>query len=77
MDGLIFDGLLALVVLLLGFILRRIFAITDRLNAEDRVLHERITNVQTHYVSKHDFDLAVTRIIDCITRLESKIDNDR
>ena len=74
MDGLIFDGLLALVVLLLGFILRRIFAITDRLNAEDRILHERITNVQTHYVSKHDFDLAVTRIIDCITRLESKMD---
>jgi len=77
MDGLLVDGLLALVMTLLAFILRRIFAITDRLNAEDRVLHERITNVQTHYVSKHDFDLAVTRIIDCITRLESKIDNDR
>ena len=77
MDGLLVDGLLALVMTLLAFILRRIFAITDRLNAEDRVLHERITNVQTQYVSKHDFDLAVTRIIDCITRLESKIDNDR
>ena len=74
MDGLLGDGLLALVMTLLAFILRRIFAITDRLGTEDRVLHERITKVQTHYVSKHDFDLAVTRIIDCITRLESKID---
>lgn len=74
MDGLLVDGLLALVMTLLAFILRRIFAITDRLGTEDRVLHERITKVQTHYVSKHDFDLAVTRIIDCITRLESKID---
>ena len=74
MDGLLVDGLLALVMTLLAFILRRIFAITDRLGSEDRVLHERITKVQTHYVSKHDFDLAVTRIIDCITRLESKID---
>ena len=74
MDGMVFDGLLALVMTLLAFILRRIFAITDRLGSEDRVLHERITKVQTHYVSKHDFDLAVTRIIDCITRLESKID---
>ena len=74
MDGLLVDGLLALVMTLLAFILRRIFAITDRLGSEDRVLHERITKVQTHYVSKHDFDLAVTRIIDCITRLENKIE---
>ena len=73
MDGLVVDGLLGL-VMLVAFILRRIFAITDRLSAEDRALHERITKVQTHYVSKHDFDVAVTRIIDCITRLESKID---
>ena len=74
MDGLVVDGLLGLVMMLVAFILRRIFAITDRLGAEDRALHERITEVQTHYVSKHDFDVAVTRIIDCITRLENKIE---
>jgi len=73
-DGLIVDGLLGLVMMLVAFILRRVFVITDRLGAEDRALHERITKVQTHYVSKNDFDVAVTRIIDCITRLENKIE---
>lgn len=74
MDGIVFDGLLALVMLLLGFILRRIFSITDRLAAEDRKLLERISKVQTDYVSKVDFERAVTRIIDSINRLESKMD---
>ena len=74
MDGIVFDGLLALVMLLLGFILRRIFAITERLAAEDRKLLERISKVQTDYVSKVDFERAVTRIIDSINRLESKMD---
>jgi len=69
----LFDILLAGVVLLTGFILRRIFALTDRLSLEDRKLHERITYVQTEYVSKKDFDVAVDRIIDCINRLEVKI----
>jgi hypothetical protein len=70
----LFDVLLAGVVLLVGFILRRIFFLTDRLAAEDRKLHGRITVVQTEYVSKKDFDVAVDRIISCITRLEAKMD---
>ena len=74
MDGIVLDGLLALVMLLLGFILRRIFSITDRLAAEDRKLLERISKVQTEYLSKVDFERAVTRIIDSINRLESKMD---
>ncbi len=69
----LFDILLAGVVLLTGFILRRIFALTDRLSSEDKKLHERITYVQTEYVSKKDFDTAVDRIIDCINRLEMKM----
>lgn len=73
MDGMVFDGLLALVMMLLAFILRRIFSITDRLAAEDRKLLERISKVQTEYLSKVDFERAVTRIIDSINRLESKI----
>ena len=69
----LFDMMFGGMVLLGGFILRRIFALTDRLAAEDKRLHERITIVQTEYVSKKDFDTAVDRIIDCINRLESKI----
>ena len=69
----LFDVLLAGVVLLTGFILRRIFALMDKLSTEDKKLHERITWVQTQYVSKKDFDTAVDRIIDCINRLEVKI----
>tara|TARA_R110000850_G_scaffold195055_1_gene321500 strand:- start:211 stop:438 length:228 start_codon:yes stop_codon:yes gene_type:complete len=69
----LFDMMFGVMVLLGGFILRRIFALTDRLASEDRKLHGRITVVQTEYVSKKDFDTAVDRIIDCINRLESKI----
>ena len=70
----LFDMMFGVMVLLGGFILRRIFALTDRLAAEDRKLHGRITVVQTEYVSKKDFDTAVDRIIDCINRLEAKIE---
>ena len=70
----LFDMMFGVMVLLGGFILRRIFSLTDSLVAEDRRLHERITVVQTEYVSKKDFDTAVDRIIDCINRLESKMD---
>ena len=69
----LFDMMFGGMVLLGGFILRRIFSLTDSLAAEDRKLHGRITIVQTEYVSKKDFDTAVDRIIDCINRLESKI----
>ena len=81
----LFDMMFGILVLLGGFTLRRIFsladglsrrvfAVTDQLAAEDRRLHERITTVQTDYVSKKDFDTAVDRIISCINRLESKMD---
>ena len=70
----LFDMMFGVMVLLGGFILRRIFSLTDRLASEDRRLHERITVVQTEYVSKKDFDTAVDRIIDCINRLELKMD---
>ena len=69
----LFDMMFGGMVLLGGFILRRIFSLTDSLAAEDRKLHGRITIVQTEYVSKKDFDTAVDRIIDCINRLEAKI----
>ena len=72
--AILFDVLLAGVVLLTGFILRRIFTLMDKLSNEDKKLHERITWVQTQYVSKKDFDTAVDRIIDCINRLEMKMD---
>ena len=71
--AMLFDMMFGGIILLGGFILRRIFSLTDTLAAEDRKLHGRITVVQTEYVSKKDFDTAVDRIIDCINRLELKI----
>ncbi len=70
----LFDMMFGVMLLLGGFILRRIFALTDRLASEERKLHGRITVVQTEYVSKKDFDTAVDRIIYCINRLEAKIE---
>jgi len=72
--AILFDMLLAGVILLTGFILRRIFTLMDKLSNEDKKLHERVTWVQTQYVSKKDFDTAVDRIINCINRLEMKMD---
>ena len=72
--AILFEMLLAGVILLTGFILRRIFTLMDKLSNEDKKLHERVTWVQTQYVSKKDFDTAVDRIIDCINRLEMKMD---
>jgi|APSaa5957512535_1039671.scaffolds.fasta_scaffold03582_6 hypothetical protein len=62
------------ITLTVAFIVKRIFVLMDRLQTEDKALHERITKVQTGYVSKADFELAVDRIISCINRLESKMD---
>lgn len=59
-----------------SFILRRIFHLFDRLVAEDKELHNRITKVQTTYVSKHDFDQAVERILASLDRVESRINRD-
>ena len=68
------DFAFGLVAVVVGFIVKRIFVITDRLAEADRQLHDRVTKVQTGYVSKADFELAVDRIISCINRLESKMD---
>ena len=58
----LFDMMFGGMVLLGGFVLRRIFALTDRLSSEDKKLHERITYVQTEYVSKKDFDVLSANI---------------
>lgn len=68
------DFAFGLVIVVVGFVVKRIFVITDRLAEADRQLHERVTKVQTQYVSKADFETAVDRIIDCINRLESKME---
>ena len=68
------DFAFGLVAVVVGFIVKRIFVITDRLAESDRQLHDRVTKVQTQYVSKADFSEAVDRIIDCINRLESKME---
>jgi len=68
------DFAFGLVAVAVGFIVKRIFVITDRLAESDRQLHSRITDAQMTFVSKADFDTAVTRIIDSINRLEAKLE---
>ena len=68
------DFAFGLVTLTVAFIVKRIFVITDRLAEADRQLHSRITDSLMTFVSKSDFATAVDRIIDCINRLESKMD---
>jgi hypothetical protein len=68
------DFAYGLIVVVVGFVVKRIFVITDRLAESDRQLHSRITDAQMSFVSKKDFEVQVERIISAINRLEAKIE---
>lgn len=68
----VLDMVFGVLMVGLSFILRRFFTLIDQLREEDKELHNRITKVQTSYVTKHDFEAAVDRIISHIDRLEER-----
>ena len=76
-SGILLDLAFALLAVIASFILRRIFTLFDRLVAEDKQLHDRITKVQTTYVSKYDFDQAVDRILESLNRVEQRMNESK
>jgi uncharacterized membrane protein YhiD involved in acid resistance len=75
--GILVDAGFASLCIVASFVLRRVFTLFDRLVAEDKQLHDRITKVQTTYVSKYDFDQAVDRILESINRVEQRMNESK
>ena len=67
------DSLLGLLILITGFILKRIFHLFDNLTLEDRLLHERITQVATESVSRTELNGAIDRVLNRIDKMEERL----
>ena len=76
-SGILLDITFGALCLIASFVLRRIFTLFDRLVVEDKQLHDRITKVQTTYVSKYDFDQAVDRILETLNRVEQRMNESK
>jgi len=67
------DALLGLLLIITGFILKRIFYLFDNLTLEDRLLHERITQVATESVSRTELNGAIDRVLNRIDKMEERL----
>ncbi len=71
------DMLYAVMLVLMGFMLRRVFALFDRLHDEDKVLHNRITDISTKAVTRGELNGAIDRVISRLDKLEHRLMNGR
>ena len=70
---LIVDVMLGALILIVGFILKRIFILFDKHAEEDKLLHSRITDVRTEAVSRTELQGAVDRVLARLDKLEEKL----
>lgn len=75
--SMITDMLFGVMLVLMGFMLRRVFALFDRLHDEDKVLHNRITELSTQAVSRSELTGAIDRVLNRIDKLEERLMNGR
>ena len=67
------DILLGALMLVMGFILKRIFQLFDKLMEEDKVLHSRITDVSTASVSRQELQGAIDRVLSRLEKMEERL----
>jgi hypothetical protein len=67
------DALLGMMLLITGFVLKRIFYLFDNLMKEDKVLHDRITQVATESVSRTELNGAIDRVLSRIDKMEERL----
>ena len=67
------DVLLGALMLVVGFILKRIFQLFDKLMEEDKLLHSRITDVSTESVSRTELQGAIDRVLARLDKLEERL----
>jgi len=66
------DALLGMMLLITGFVLKRIFYLFDNLMKEDKILHDRITKVATDAVSRSELNGAIDRVLNRIDKMEER-----
>jgi len=67
------DMLLGMMLLITGFVLKRIFYLFDNLIREDKILHDRITKVATDAVSRTELNGAIDRVLTRIDKMEERL----
>jgi len=67
------DALLGALILVVGFVLKRIFQLFDKLMEEDKTLHARITDVSTEAVSRSELQGAIDRVLSRIDKMEERL----
>jgi len=60
-------------LLMMGWLLRRVFALLDELRKEDSKLHSRITDLATDSVSRNELQGSIDRVISRIDKLEERL----
>jgi len=67
------DILLGALMLIMGFVLKRIFQLFDKLMEEDKLLHSRITDVSTEAVSRQELQGAIDRVLSRLEKMEERL----
>ena len=69
----VIDILLGALMLVMGFILKRIFQLFDKLMEEDKLLNSRITDLSTESVSRQEMLGAIDRVLSRIDKMEERL----
>ena len=71
------DMLFGVLMVLFGVTIRRVFQLFDRLQDEDKILHNRITNIASEAVSRKELNDSIDRVLNRIDKLEERLINGR
>ncbi len=71
----VIDTLLGVLILIMGFVHKRVFQLFDALMKEDKSIHIRITDIATSSVSRQEVQGAIDRVISRIDKLEERLMN--
>lgn len=69
------DMLFGVLMVLFGITIRRVFQLFDRLQDEDKTLHNRITNLASEAVSRKELHDSIDRVLHRIDKLEERLMN--
>ncbi len=69
------DTLLGVLILIMGFVHKRVFHLFDALMKEDKLIHSRVTDLATASVSRQELQGSIDRVISRIDKLEERLMN--
>jgi len=71
----VIDTLLGVLILIMGFVHKRVFQLFDSLMKEDKSIHSRVTDLATASVSRQELQGSIDRVISRIDKLEERLMN--